>query len=54
MNFLNNFAASMKDIAIRYSILLKHLDRHAPYAVKRVKTKHLPDCNNDELYLSVK
>ena len=50
---LNNFSASKsdinEDISIWYSILLKHLDCHAPYKIKRVKTKQLPDWYNDEI-----
>ena len=50
---LNNFSASNSDInddvTIWYNILLKHLDCHAPFKTKRVKTKHLPDWYNDEI-----
>ena len=38
-----------EDISIWYSIILKHLDCHAPYKIKRVKTKYLPDWYNDEI-----
>ena len=31
------------DLMIWYSIFLKHLDHHAPYKTKRVKSKKLPD-----------
>ena len=44
---LNDFSASKsdinEDISIWYNIILKHLDCHAPYKIKRVKTKYLPD-----------
>ena len=47
---LNDFSASKsdinEDISIWYSIILKHLDCHAPYKFKRVKTKYLPDWYN--------
>ena len=50
---LNNFSASKsdinEDISILYSILLKQLECHAPYKIKRVKTKQLPDWYNDEI-----
>ena len=50
---LNYYSASKsdinEDISIWYSIILKHLDCHAPYKIKRVKTKYLPDWYNDEI-----
>ena len=50
---LNYYSASKSDIneaiSIWFSIILKHLDCHAPYKIKRVKTKHLPDWYNDEI-----
>ena len=51
---LNNFTVSPQsdindDLMIWYSIFLKHLDHHAPYKTKRVKSKKLPDWYNDEI-----
>ena len=52
-NDLDNFSANKmdinEDISIWYSIILKHLDYHAPYKIKRVRTKHLPEWYNDEI-----
>ena len=42
------------DLMIWYSIFLKHLDHHAPYKTKRVKSKKLPDWYNDEIALTRK
>ena len=50
---LNDFSACHSDInddiANWYGILVKHLDRHAPFKTKRVKTKHLPEWYNDDI-----
>ena len=50
---LNDFSACHSDInddiSNWYGILVKHLDRHAPFKTKRVKTKHLPEWYNDEI-----
>ena len=51
---LNNFTVSPQsdindDLMIWYSIFLKHLDHHASYKTKRVKSKKLLDWYNDEI-----
>ena len=46
-SYLNFFVN--EDLSSWYDIVLKHLNQHAPYKTKRVKTSKLPDWYNDEI-----
>ena len=59
-NFLNELAKDLEtfetdqetvnsDFVVWSSIILKHLDKHAPIKTKRVKTKRLPDWFNQDI-----
>ena len=43
-NFVVNHQSDINEVlSVWHTILLKHLDHHAPYKTKRVKSKKLPD-----------
>ena len=50
---LNSFEVTNSDVnedfSSWYGIILKHLNQHAPYKTKRVKTSKLPDWYNDDI-----
>ena len=50
---MNNFNADQPDInqdmQVWYSIILKHLDQHAPVKHKRVKSNRLPEWLNEDI-----
>ena len=49
-NFVVNYQSDInEDLSVWYTIFLKHLDHHASYKTKRVKSKKLPDWYNDEI-----